>query len=128
LNVGSVSVYAALGADSVAEVVEIVRNEMISLRENGLTDEELVRAKSQIKGHILLNLESCSSRMRRLAVNEIHYGRVVPIDEIAARIDEVHATAVRELAGEFFGSQDLLVSLLGRLENNAVPDAALRLI
>lgn len=126
-NVGSMSVYAALRAESVAEVVEIVRDEMISLRDNGLTDKELARAKSQIKGHILLSLESCSSRMRRLAVNQIHYGRVVPIDEIAARIDAVDATAIRELTDHFFGSQDLLVSLLGRLEDGAVPEAALRL-
>jgi predicted Zn-dependent peptidase len=126
-NVGSMSVYAALGAESVAEVVEIVRDEMLSLRDKGLTDEELARAKTQIKGHILLNLESCSSRMRRLAVNEIHYGRTIPIDEIAARIDEVDASAIRELAAHFFGTQDLLVSVLGRLENDAVPETALRL-
>lgn len=127
LNVGSLGVYAALCADAVGEVVELVRDEMVRLRENGLTDDELRRAKSQIRGNMLLGMESATSRMTRLAVNEIQFGRQVPIDEIAGRIDSVDHGAIREVADCFFGTQDLLVSLLGDVGTTAVPEASLRL-
>ena len=127
LNAGSVGVYAALGGESVGEVVGLVRDEMVALRENGLDDDEFARAKSQIKGSILLNLESCVSRMRRVAVNEIQLGRTLPIDEISERIDAVTQEDVRELAGDLFGRQDLLVSLLGKVPSGAVSDASMRL-
>lgn len=127
LNVGSLGVYAALGADAVGEVVQLVRDEMVRLREDGLTDDELRRAKSQIRGNMLLGMESATSRMTRLAVNEIQFGRQVPIDEIAGRIDSVDHAAIREVADCFFGTQDLLVSLLGDVGTTAVPEASLRL-
>ena len=127
LNAGSVGVYAALGADAVGEVVGVVRDEMLSLRDKGLEEGEFLRAKTQIKGSILLNLESCVSRMRRVAVNEIQLGRTLPIDEISQRIDAVTQDDVRDLAGELFGSQDLLVSLLGKVPEGAVSDASMRL-
>jgi len=127
LNAGSVGVYAALGADAVGEVVGVVRDEMLSLRDKGLEEGEFSRAKTQIKGSILLNLESCVSRMRRVAVNEIQLGRTLPIDEISQRIDAVTQDDVRDLAGELFGSQDLLVSLLGKVPEGAVSDASMRL-
>ena len=127
LNAGSVGVYAALGAESVGEVVGLVRDEMVSLREKGLDAGEFARAKSQIKGSILLNLESCVSRMRRIAVNEIQLGRSVPIDEISERIDAVTQDDIRELAAELFGKQDLLVSLLGKVPAGSVTDASMRL-
>ncbi len=127
LNAGSVGVYAALGAEAVGEVVGVVRDEMLSLRDKGLEEGEFLRAKTQIKGSILLNLESCVSRMRRVAVNEIQLGRTLPIDEIGQRIDAVTQDDVRDLAGELFGSQDLLVSLLGKVPEGAVSDASMRL-
>jgi predicted Zn-dependent peptidase len=127
LNAGSVGVYAALGADAVGEVVGVVRDEMLSLRDKGLEEGEFLRAKTQIKGSILLNLESCVSRMRRVAVNEIQLGRTLPIDEIGQRIDAVTQDDIRDLAGELFGSQDLLVSLLGKVPEGAVSDASMRL-
>ena len=127
LNAGSVGVYAALGADAVGEVVEVVRDGMVALREKGLADDEFARAKTQIKGSILLNLESCVSRMRRVAVNEIQLGRTLPIDEISERIDAVTQEDIRDLAADLFGTQDLLVSLLGKVPTGAVSDASMRL-
>ena len=127
LNAGSLGVYAALGGDAVGEVVGLVRDEMLSLRDKGLEEGEFLRAKTQIKGSILLNLESCVSRMRRVAVNEIQLGRTLPIDEISQRIDAVTQDDIRDLAGELFGSQDLLVSLLGKVPEGAVSDASMRL-
>jgi len=127
LNAGSLGVYAALGADAVGEVVGLVRDEMLSLRDKGLEEGEFLRAKTQIKGSILLNMESCVSRMRRVAVNEIQLGRTLPIDEISQRIDAVTQDDIRDLAGEVFGSQDLLVSLLGKVPEGAVSDASMRL-
>lgn len=128
LNAGSLGVYAALGADAVGDVVALVRDEMVRLREDGLSEDELRRAKSQIRGNMLLGMESSTSRMTRLAVNEIQLGRQVPIDEVAGRIDAVDAAAIREVAAHFFGQQDLLVSLLGDLDAAAVPEAAIRLV
>ena len=101
---------------------------MVRVRESGLTSDELRRAKSQIRGNMILGMESSTSRMTRLAVNEIQLGRQVPIDEIAERIEAVGEREIFEVAELFFGTQDPLVSLLGNVEATTVPDGALRLV
>ena len=65
---------------------------------DGLTPEELARAKSQLKGNMLLGMESTDSRMNRLARNEIYFRRDIPLEELRAAIDSVTNDQVVELA------------------------------
>ncbi len=58
--------------------------ELRDLKKNGVTAEELRRAKDHLKGSLMLSLESTSSRMNRLAKHELHFGSFLTIDEMLA--------------------------------------------
>lgn len=126
-NAGSFGVYAALGADSVGEVIDIVRAELAKLEREGLPPDELERAKNQIKGGMLLSLESTAARMRRLAVNEIYFGRNIEPKDVAARISSVTGDDVLSMAGRLFRDGKMAATLLGNLPDAPVDEAVLGL-
>jgi predicted Zn-dependent peptidase len=111
-STGYVAVNAGLAADAVAEVLQVVREELDKLVRDGLEARELERAKSQIKGTILLSLESSESRMSRIAKNEMYFGRNVDPAEVAEAITRVGHEDVLEVARELFSGR-MSVALLG---------------
>ncbi len=65
-----------------------------------MSSAELTRTKSQMKGSVLLSLESMSSRMMRLGSSELYYGDYLPLEEIIRQIDAVEAEDVHRVAGK----------------------------
>ena len=126
-NTGYVGVYAALGAESVNEVAEIVRDELAKLVSDGLPADELESAKNQIKGGMLLGLESTAARMRRLAVNEIYFQRQIPPAEVAASIAAVSHEDILGIADRLFGGGQMAATLLGDLESIELDSSVLGL-
>ena len=82
----------------------------------GLAPAELVRVKNQMKGNILLGLETSDSRMSRIAKNEIYFGRDVPLDEVAEAVDGVTNDDVLRVAGRLFPPGSLALTVLGDLK------------
>ncbi|MEW6271842.1 MAG: pitrilysin family protein [Thermodesulfobacteriota bacterium] len=123
-HTGYLAVNAGLGADSVTEVIDVVREEMRKLAQDGLEPAELARAKSQIKGTILLSLESSESRMSRIAKNEMYFGRNVEPSEVAEAISRVTQEDVSVLARELFSAR-LGLALLGDLAGIKINEAVL---
>jgi predicted Zn-dependent peptidase len=97
-------------------VVDLVLAEFRKLKETPLTEEELTRAKDQLKGNILLGLESSSSRMANLARQEMYFHQFFSVEDIIARIDEVTAGQVQTMAQRLFDPAGIAVTLLGRLK------------
>jgi predicted Zn-dependent peptidase len=89
--------------------------EFRNLKEVPLSDEELTRAKDQLKGNILMGLESSNSRMANLARQEMYFRQFFTVEEIIARIDAVDAAQVQSMAQRLFVSDRIAVTLLGRL-------------
>jgi predicted Zn-dependent peptidase len=89
--------------------------EFRNLKEVPLSDEELTRAKDQLKGNILMGLESSNSRMANLARQEMYFRQFFTVEEIIARIDAVDAAQVQNMAQRLFVSDRIAVTLLGRL-------------
>src|ERR1700737_4951544 len=83
LDCGYFGVYAGTNPEWVDEVIEVTLKEINKVVRGGLAPEELARAKSQIKGNMLLGMESTDSRMNRLARNEISFRRDVPLEELS---------------------------------------------
>lgn len=115
-DTGSLCVYAGTSAGKALEVVDLVMAEFRSLKETPLSDEELTRAKDQLKGNILMGLESSNSRMANLARQEIYFGQFFSAEEISARIDLVEAPQVQAMAQRLFDPARIAVTLLGRLD------------
>jgi len=97
-DAGANAVYVGTTPSQTAEVLKIVRDEFDKLMDDGLTDDELDRAKGHIQGSLALSLEDPDGRMNRLGRNEITGLEHRSVDEIVARVDAVTAADVIDVA------------------------------
>jgi predicted Zn-dependent peptidase len=111
--------YAGTNPEWLDEVLEVTLKEIRKVARDGLKPDELERAKSQIKGNMLLGLEGTESRMNRLARNEIYFGREVTLDELARGIDSVTNDQIIELASTWFQPRRMAMALLGDLKGRS---------
>jgi predicted Zn-dependent peptidase len=114
-DTGTLCVYAGTSASKALEVVDLILAEFRNLKETPLTQEELTRAKDQLKGNLLLGLESSNARMANLARQEMYFHHFFTVDELIARVDEVDAAQVQTMARRLFDPEHIAVTLLGRL-------------
>ncbi len=115
-DTGNFCVYAGTSAGKALEVVDLILAEFKNLKETPISDEELTRAKDQLRGNILLSLESSNARMANLARQEMYFHQFYSADEIIARINEVTAAEVQAMAQRLFEPERIAVTLLGRLD------------
>ncbi|SOC48488.1 Predicted Zn-dependent peptidase [Blastococcus aggregatus] len=100
---GAFSVYAGCSKKRVPEVLRLIRAGLDGVAAEGLTGEEVARARGQLKGGMVLGLEDTGSRMSRLGKSELSYGEYLPVREVLGRLDAVDEQQVREVATELFG-------------------------
>ncbi len=124
-DTGYLGVYAGTNPEWVPEVMEVIVAEVVRLARDGLGAEELLRAKNQLKGNMLLGLETSTSRMHRLATCELYFGRDIPLDEVAREIDAVTNDAVVELAQRLLAAGTLAAAVLGDLKGTRVDESLL---
>jgi predicted Zn-dependent peptidase len=115
-DTGTLCIYAGTSVGKALDVVELILVELRKLKETPLSEEELTRAKDQVKGNILMGLESSNSRMANLARQEMYFQQFFSVDEIIARIDTVTTEQVQAMAQRLFDSDRIAVTLLGRLD------------
>ena len=115
-DTGTLCVYAGTSAGKALEVVDLILDEFRKLKQEPLSVEELTRAKDQVKGNILMGLESSNARMANLARQEMYFHEFITVDEIIARINEVSAAQVQTMAQRLFDPAHIAVTLLGRLD------------
>ncbi|MGA2809530.1 MAG: pitrilysin family protein [Terracidiphilus sp.] len=115
-DTGTLCVYAGTSAGKALEVVDLILDEFRKLKETPLPDDELLRAKDQLKGNILMGLESSNSRMANLARQEMYFHQFFTAEEVIARIAEVDAAQVQAMAQRLFDPGRIAVTLLGRLD------------
>jgi predicted Zn-dependent peptidase len=116
IDCGYFGIYAGTNPEWVDEVIEVTLGEIGKVSREGLKPNELARAKSQLKGNMLLGMESSDSRMNRLARNEIYFRRDIPLEEVANAIDAVTNDQVVELSTHCFKSDRMGLVLLGDLK------------
>ncbi len=114
-DTGCLSVYAGASRESAPKVVRSVVQEFRQLKENAVPADELKRAKDQLKGNLMLSLESSTARMSNLARQEMYYDRFFGMDEIISRIEAVTVEDVQSSAQELFQPDLIAVTVLGNL-------------
>jgi predicted Zn-dependent peptidase len=114
-DIGVFSVSAAASPEHVEEITEIVVDELRSVVNDGVRDEELELHKDQARAAILLSLEDSASRASALASSELVHGRQISVEETLAGIDAVTTEDIRKLAAEYFRSDSLAFAALGDL-------------
>ena len=115
-DTGALCIYAGTSAGKTLECIDLIMAEFAKLKQEPLGEEELTRAKDQLKGNILMGLESSNSRMANLARQEIYFGHFFSSDEIIARVEAVQAEHVQHMAQQLFDPERIAVTLLGRLD------------
>jgi predicted Zn-dependent peptidase len=122
LDAGYLGIYIGTSAEWVEEVVAIVLAELAALKREGLRPHELARVKNQLKGNLLLGLETSDNRMSRIAKNEIYFGTDISPADVAARIDATTNDEIVQLAEQLLRTQSMAVILLGDLKGRTVGD------
>jgi predicted Zn-dependent peptidase len=112
---GMVTVYGGTGTNQLDSLYETIQETLDTLKRDGITEKELRNSKEQLKGSLMLSLESTNSRMSRNGKNELMLGEHRSLDDIIIKIDEVTEDTVNELANQIFTEHSL--SLVSPLEN-----------
>lgn len=111
-DTGLFGVYFATEPRRLELCMDLVLSELRELAHNGLTAAELERAKSQLKGNLVLGLENTSSRMSRLAKLELYLRRFSTLNETLSQIEAVTVEEVHQLASELLAGEKLVVTRL----------------
>ena len=120
-DTGLFYIYAGTDAANFAKVVTALMKELRALKKDGVTAEELARAKDHLKGSLMLSLESTSSRMNRVAKQELRFGSFFSLDEMLGAIDTVRPEEVEALAWRILDEQQLSLLTLGPIDRRNLP-------
>jgi predicted Zn-dependent peptidase len=122
-DTGLVGIYLGTREENVGPCLEIASEQLAEVAAGRLRPAELRRAKENLKGRIMLSMESTSNRMSRLGKSLITDTELLSFDRIIAEIEAVEADEVAELAGLLLAPEKLSVSGIGpseRVFRNAV--------
>jgi predicted Zn-dependent peptidase len=114
---GQVGIYVGTREDNLVECLAVARAELEDVAAGNLRPGELERAKENLKGRLLLSLESTSSRMTRLGKALVTGIDLVSVDETIRRVDAVQAADVAAAAAEFFAPAGLSAAGIGPKES-----------
>jgi predicted Zn-dependent peptidase len=112
-DTGQVGVYLGTREDNLADALEITAEQIADIAAGNLPARELERAKENLKGRILLSMESTSTRMNRLGKSLITDSELLSLDRIVAEIDAVEASSVAELAAALLAPERLSAACIG---------------
>jgi predicted Zn-dependent peptidase len=120
-DAGVLYLYAGTETDNFSKVLKAFLKEVRALKKDGLTAEELARAKDHLKGNLMLSLESSSSRMNRLARQELRFGAFHTVDEMLSHIDGVRPDQVEGLIQKLLDEEQLCLVTLGPVTKKNLP-------
>jgi predicted Zn-dependent peptidase len=112
-DTGEIGLYVGTRPDNLAQAMQVVAEELERLRSDGVTQEELVRARENVKARIVLGLESAGARMSRLGASVLYGLPLLEIDEIMARIDAVSLADLSALVDELWAPESLSAAGIG---------------
>jgi predicted Zn-dependent peptidase len=113
LDSGQIGMYVGTRPDNVPEAMEVIAGELRKLREDGVTAEELERAKENVKGRTVLSMESMLARMNRLGSSVLTGIPLLSLDEVLARTDAVTPDDVAALVTELYDPERLSAAAVG---------------
>jgi predicted Zn-dependent peptidase len=122
-DTGLLTVYAGTDPSNALEVVRLVLKEFKQIKNQGITSAEENRVKNQIKGSMVLSLESSNSHMSRIARQEIYYGKYLSMDDIIKGVENVTKDQVQRLAQQLFTRDNIALAILGPLDKTDLSDA-----
>lgn len=126
-DTGLLTVYAGADPANALEVVRLVMKELKKIKDEGIAAAEEQRVRNQIKGSLILSLESSNSHMSRIARQEIYFGKYMSMDDIIKGVEKVTRDQVQELARRLFTPENVSLTILGPLSKADVPDSVVEM-
>jgi len=126
-DAGSMTVYAGCSNGVVGELIDVVVAELRKIKDEPLPESELQRAKDHLKGSLMLNLESTSSRMSHLARQEIYFDKQFGLDETLQGVSAVTREDVQRVARDLFADGRLAATVLGAVNGLTISPERLSL-
>ncbi|MEO8360530.1 MAG: pitrilysin family protein [Vicinamibacteria bacterium] len=125
MDTGSMSIYAATSKERIDKVLSLIGDEVKKLVDEAVPQDELQRAKDNLKGGLMLSMEGTGSRMSALARNEIYFRRTVAATDTLRSIDAVTSADVAKLARDIF-SREMTLAVIGNLKGTKlrIPEIA----
>jgi len=120
MDAGLMVVYAGTSENSFEEVINLILEEFRRLKADPYRNGEIETAREQLKGNLLLSLESSDNLMTRLAKNEIYFDSYLSVEKILKGIDEVKEEEVRSLACDLLNDKSYCLTVLGPVEENGL--------
>lgn len=114
---GAFYMYAGMKLESLSEVLDISFRELLAVRSGKVSAEELQRVKEQFRAALIMSRESATSRMSRLARNELYYGRFVPDDEYIERFCSVELDDIVAVAEKVLRPSPVVFTALGPFDD-----------
>jgi predicted Zn-dependent peptidase len=116
-DTGQIGIYIGTRGDNVGEAMGVIGTELERLQQNGVSDEELTRAREHVKGRIVLSMESTANRMHRLGRSVLTGTPLLSPEEIIAKLDAVDREQIQALARDFYTPDCLSAAAIGRDES-----------
>lgn len=116
-DTGAFIVSAGTRPENCQRVIDIIMEELDDVRQNGITQEELNKTFSQLKGSLYMGLETVSSRMNKLGRSMLNYDRVITPEDNVADLEKVTVDDVKQLAEEMFRKENMEITILGAVES-----------
>lgn len=116
-DAGFWAVYAGTDRKHVSEVINISVDEINSLS-TSVTAEELQRAKAQLKGNLILALESTSNKMTNIAKQEIYYGKYFSPEEIMKMVESISLDDIKDLSQRLIADKPLALTVYGPVKES----------
>ena len=120
VETGFFNVYAGTQASDAATVLEIARAQAAEVAGGAAGDDEVERAKGQVKGSIVLSMDDPGGRMTRIGRSEQVHGEILGVDELLARIDAVSSEEVARVAKRVFCGGASVLACVGPVESGTL--------
>jgi predicted Zn-dependent peptidase len=114
-DAGALPIFAGTERERSNEALQIILAELDRFKTELVPKDELNSAREQVKGKILMSLESSDSYMMRLARSYLNFGRFQPVDEVIAGFDAVTEEDILQLAVKLLREEHLNIQIMGRM-------------
>jgi predicted Zn-dependent peptidase len=120
IGMGMVGIYCGTQPSQAQQVIELIEEILLAVKENGLRPEEIERAKKHIKGSLLISMEDSGNRMNRVAKTELSESEHLTIDDIVDRVERVESLDIERVFSNTWCGAGASLAVVGPLDEGSV--------
>lgn len=117
-NIGLFSIYASMYNSNLFKVIKLIKSELDNIVKSGVTEEEVVKVKKQLKGNYILDLEGSENYMNLLGKSYLFKETINTVDEVEKKIESITRKSVLNLIERILNTSDFSIGLVGKVDDN----------